>query len=157
MRKKAFAIKRPLEPDPKYKSKLVSKFINMIMYDGKKSIAETILYGALDIISQKSGGKPPLEIFNKAVENVKPLLEVKSRRIGGATYQVPIEVKEERSITLALRWIKDFARAKKGKPMNERLAEEIMAAHNGEGASIKRKEDMHRMAKANKAFSHYRW
>ncbi len=157
MRKKAFVIKRSLEPDPKYNSKLVSKFINMIMYDGKKSTAETILYGALDIISQKSDGKPPLEIFNKAVENVKPLLEVKSRRIGGATYQVPIEVRDERSITLALRWIKDFARAKKGKPMDERLAEEIMAAYKGEGTSIKRKEDMHRMAKANKAFSHYRW
>ena len=157
MRKNSFSVKRKPETDPKYKSEVVNRFINMLMRDGKKSTAEAVMYGALDIIAQKSGNEDALQVFNKAVKNVRPLLEVKSRRVGGATYQIPIEVREMRSITLALRWIRDFAKAKKGKPMKEKLAEEIMAACKGEGPSIKRREDTHKMAEANKAFSHFRW
>ena len=157
MRKKSFVKKRKPQPDTVYKSDLVSKLINMLIWEGKKSAAEDIVYGAFEIIAKKTGGKNPLEVFKKAVDNAKPLLEVKSRRIGGATYQVPIEVKEDRGVALAIRWIRDFARAGKGKPMKEKLADEILAAYNHEGPTIKKKEDAHRMAEANKAFSHYRW
>ena len=157
MRKKSFAKRRKAAPDTVYKSELVNKLINMLVWEGKRSKAEDIIYGSFDIISKKAGGKDALEVFKKAVENAKPLLEVKSRRVGGATYQVPIEIKESRSVTLAIRWMRDFARSKKGKPMKEKLAEEIFAAYNNEGPSIKRKEDTHRMAEANKAFSHYKW
>lgn len=149
--------KREAEPDPKFKSKIIAKFINMVMNEGKKSIAENIVYGALDIAKEKTGEPDALKIFNKAMDNVRPRLEVKPRRVGGATYQVPIEVKQERGVSLAMRWIRDFAIGRKGKPMKERLAEEILAAYKGEGASIKKRDDTHKMADANKAFAHFRW
>lgn len=151
------AEKRIIKPDPKYNSALVGKFINMVMKKGKKSTAERIIYNSLEMLKEKSGNKNALEVLTKAVENVRPLLEVKPRRIGGATYQVPIEVKPHRGIFLALMWIRNFARAKKGRPMEEKLAEEILSAYKKEGPAIKKREDTHKMAESNKAFSHYRW
>ncbi len=151
------AEKRGQLPDPKFKSKVLSKFINMVMERGKKSLAETIVYGALDIIKEKVKDKDSLEVFEQALENARPLLEVKSRRIGGATYQVPIEVKLERGQFIAMRWIRDFARQQKGKAMKEKLADEIMNAYKKEGPTMKKREDTHRMAEANKAFAHYKW
>ena len=151
------ATKRKILPETKYNNPVVAKFINMIMLDGKKSIAEKIVYNSLDAVARKTGKDNPVEVFQKAVDNVKPRVEVKARRIGGATYQVPVEVSQERSFTLALRWIRDYSRSKKGKPMQERLAGEILDAYKKEGLSVKKKEDTHRMAEANKAFSHYRW
>ncbi len=151
------AEKKEAKKDPKYSSQLVGKFINMLMKKGKKSTAEKIVYNSLEIIKEKSKNSNALEVFTKAVENVRPLLEVKARRIGGATYQVPIEVKPQRGIFLALMWLRNFARAKKGRPMEERLAEEILNAYKKEGPAIKKREDTHKMAEANKAFSHYRW
>ena len=155
MRRKA-SVRKGVMPDPKYNNKLVAKFINIIMYRGKKSIAERIVYNSFNIIGDKSK-KPPLEVFQKAVDNVRPLLEVKARRMGGATYQVPIEVKSDRSMTLALRWLKTFAKNRKGKSMEDRLASELLDAYKGEGPAVKKKEDTHKMAEANKAFSHFRW
>ena len=143
-------------PDAVYKNLQVSKFINQIMRRGKKTIARKIVYKAFDAIKEKTK-KDPLEVFEKALENAAPLLEVKSRRVGGATYQVPIEVRGERKIALAMRWIIKAAKSKKGKPMKEKLAEELMAAANNEGAAIKKKEDTHRMAEANRAFAHFAW
>jgi small subunit ribosomal protein S7 len=151
------AVKRQILADPKYNSKIVAKFINIIMIKGKKSLAENIVYGAFDILKQKSGEDDPLKVFNKALENIRPRLEVKPRRVGGATYQVPIEVNQERGVSLALRWLKDFSRGKKGKPMMDRLADEILAGYKGEGAAIKKRDDTHKMAEANKAFAHFRW
>lgn len=151
------AEKREILPDPKYNSKLVSKFINIVMLKGKKSLAERIVYKMLELVSERSGKKDPLEVFQKAVDNVRPVLEVKPRRVGGATYQVPVEVKQERGISIAIRWIRNFAKQKKGKPMEERLTEGILEAYKGEGPAIKKKEDTHKMAEANKAFAHYRW
>jgi len=151
------AEKRIVKNDPKYNSKLIGKFVNMLMIKGKKSTAESIVYGCLDILAEKTDNKNPLEVFTKAVENVKPLLEVKSRRIGGATYQVPIEVKPDRGVFLALLWMRNYSRARKGRPMEERLAQEVLDAFKKEGSSIKKREDTHKMAEANKAFSHYRW
>ena len=151
------AEKRGQIPDPKFKDKMLSKFMNMVMKKGKKSLAEGIVYGALDIIKERIKDKEPLEVFTQAIDNARPLLEVKSRRIGGATYQVPIEVKTERGQFMAMRWIRDFARQQKGKPMKVKLADEIMNAYKKDGPSIKRKEDSHRMAEANKAFAHYKW
>ncbi|MDD5019475.1 MAG: 30S ribosomal protein S7 [Candidatus Omnitrophica bacterium] len=151
------AVKRQILPDPKYNSRIVAKMINILMIKGKKSTAETIVYGAFDIIKAKSGEEDPVKVFNKALENIRPRLEVKPRRVGGATYQVPIEVSQERGISLALRWLKDFSRAKKGKPMPARLADEILAGFKGEGAAIKKRDDTHKMAEANKAFAHFRW
>ncbi|MBI5873264.1 MAG: 30S ribosomal protein S7 [Candidatus Omnitrophica bacterium] len=151
------AVKRQILADPKYNSKIVAKFINIIMIKGKKSLAENIVYGAFDIIKQKSGEDDALKVFNKALENIRPRLEVKPRRVGGATYQVPIEVNQERGVSLALRWLKDFSRGKKGKPMMDRLADEILAGYKGEGAAIKKRDDTHKMAEANKAFAHFRW
>jgi len=150
------AEKRTVIPDPKYKSPVVSRFINVVMKEGKKSTAEKIVYKSFDVLSQKTG-KPPLESFQKALDNVRPLLEIKPRRIGGATYQVPIEVKSERGISIAMRWIRNFARTKKGKPMEIKLADELFDAFKGEGAAVKKREDTHKMAEANKAFAHYRW
>lgn len=150
------AERREIAPDPVYGDVLVAKLINKVMWDGKKSIAQKIVYGAFEIIRQKTK-KDPLEVFKQAVENVKPVLEVRPRRVGGATYQVPIEVQEPRRTSLALKWIVEAARAKKGKPMKEKLAEEIMAAYNNTGTAIKKKEDTHKMAEANRAFAHYRW
>ncbi len=143
-------------PDPKYKSKVVSKFINMVMERGKKSCAEKIVYSAFDAAAKKVG-KEPLEVFQKALDNVRPLVELKSRRVGGATYQVPIEVRQNRSISIAMRWLRDYAKSHKGKPMVEKLANEIVDAYKGEGSAVKKREDTHKMAEANKAFSHFRW
>nr|HID59800.1 30S ribosomal protein S7 [Desulfobacterales bacterium] len=148
--------KRKVLPDPKYGSELVSKFINCIMRDGKKSLAESICYGAFDIIEKRTD-QPPLKIFEKAMENVKPVVEVKSRRVGGSTYQVPIEVRASRRTALAIRWIITFARQRGEKSMRERLAGEIIDAANRRGAAVKKREDTHKMAEANKAFAHYRW
>ena len=150
------AEKREITPDPKYKSVQVARFINIIMERGKRSIAEKIVYKCFDSLAQKAG-KPGLEVFQKALDNARPLLEVKPRRIGGATYQVPIEVKSDRDTSIAMRWIRNFARTKKGKPMEIKLADEMFEAYKGEGAAIKKREDTHKMAEANKAFAHYRW
>jgi small subunit ribosomal protein S7 len=144
------------EGDPRYDSPLVAKFMNAIMLDGKKSVAESIVYEAMDLIEARSG-QPGLQVFNQAVQNVKPSLEVKSRRVGGATYQVPIEVRPERRNALAIRWLILYARGRGEKSMAERLAAELLAASRNEGSTIKKKEDTHRMADANKAFAHYRW
>ncbi len=151
------AERREQVPDPKYHSKLITRFINMMMLCGKRSIAERIVYRAFDRLKTQTQTEDVVQAFQKAVENARPFLEVKSRRVGGATYQVPVEIHGERGTALALRWIRDFARGKKGKSMEERLSEELIAAYRGEGAAVKRKEETHRMAEANKAFSHYRW
>ncbi len=148
--------KRVILPDPKYHDRLVAKFMNAIMYDGKKSVAESIVYGAFDIIASRSG-EEPLDVFKKAIENVRPILEVKSRRVGGSTYQVPVEVRADRRNALAIRWVMTYARGRGEKTMQERLAGELLDASNNRGASVKKKEDTHRMAEANKAFAHYRW
>jgi len=155
MRKRR-AVKRDVLADPMYNSKVVTKLINRIMLDGKKGKAQTILYEAFDIVREKTG-QEPLEVFNKALENIKPLLEVKSRRVGGSNYQVPIEVSKDRSQALGLRWLVNYARLRGGKGMAENLANEIIDASNGTGAAVKKREDTHRMAEANKAFAHYRW
>lgn len=144
------------EADPIYKSVLVAQFINKLIEGGKKSTAERIMYGAMDRVKQKTG-EDALTAFNRALENVRPLVEVRARRVGGATYQVPSEVRPDRSMALAMRWMLTFTRSKTGKPMAERLAEEIIAAGKKEGLSIKKREDTHKMAEANKAFAHYRW
>ncbi len=145
-----------VDPDPRFESRLLARFINMVMKEGKKSIAERIVYGALDEASAKLKVQP-LDLFQKAVENARPLVEVKSRRVGGATYQIPVELRQDRGTFIALRWIRDFARGRAGKPMRARLSEELAAAYQGQGSSVKKKEDIHRMAEANRAFSHYRW
>lgn len=144
-------------PDPKFNSKVVSKFINMVMVRGEKTTAEKIVYGAFDLVKDKTNEPDVLKIFHKALDNVRPRLEVKSRRIGGATYQVPIEVNKARGVSLALRWIRDFARFKKGKPMKDKLADELIAAFKSEGSAIKKRDDLHKMAEANRAFAHFRW
>lgn len=156
MPRRRVAEKREILPDPKYNSKLLSKFINVMMEDGKKATAERICYGAFDIIRDKSGNDP-LKVFKTAIENVKPVVEVKPRRVGGATYQVPVEIRPSRRAALAFRWIINYSRARAEKTMRERLAGELMDAFNNAGASMKKKEDTHRMAEANKAFAHYRW
>lgn len=156
MARRRISKKRSIFPDPVYSSQVVSKFINKIMKAGEKSKAETICYGCFDII-EKREKKNPLEIFLQALENVKPVMEVRSRRVGGATYQVPVEVRPGRREALAFRWILQFARQRKGKSMRERLAEEIIKAFRKEGLAMKKKEDTHRMAEANRAFAHYRW
>ena len=149
--------KRDVLPDPKFNNKLVSKFINQVMLDGKKGIAQGIVYGAFDIIEQKTGSSA-IEVFTAAIENVKPVLETKGRRVGGATYQVPMEIRPERRQTLAIRWLVFFARKRNGeRKMEEKVAGEILDAYNNTGASIKRRDEMHRMAEANKAFAHYKW
>ena len=155
MRKRS-AVKRDVLPDPIYKSKVVTKLINRMMIGGKKGKAEKILYDAFVIIKEKTG-QEPMEVFNKALENIKPSLEVKSRRVGGSNYQIPIEVSDERSQTLGLRWLTNYARLRGGHGMAENLANEIIDASNGTGAAVKKREDTHRMAEANKAFAHYRW
>lgn len=151
------AVKRQLTPDVKYNSELVARLINTIMSRGKKSTAQNIVYGAFDVIKSKKKDMEPLEIFLQALENVKPRLEVKSRRVGGATYQVPIEVDASRQVALALRWVTGYAKSKKGQPMKDALASELLDAFENTGSSIKKKEDTHKMAQANKAFAHYRW
>jgi len=155
MRKRR-AVKRDVLPDPIYKSKVVTKLINSMMLDGKKGKAQTILYDAFNMIKEKTG-KDPMEVFNQALENIKPALEVKSRRVGGSNYQIPIEVSDERSQALGLRWLTNYARLRGGHGMAENLANEIIDASNGTGAAVKKREDTHRMAEANKAYAHYRW
>jgi small subunit ribosomal protein S7 len=148
--------KRTILPDPKFGSEMLAKFINMIMVDGKKSVAEKIVYGALDAISEKSKGEP-VDVLQQALDNVSPQVEVKSRRVGGATYQVPVEVRSNRRQTLAMRWMIDSARKRSEKSMARRLAGELMDASENRGTAVKKREDTHRMAEANKAFAHYRW
>ena len=155
MSRKRKAPKRKNYPDPKYKSEVISKFINSIMYDGKRSTAEKILYSALE--KMKAKNKDPLKVFNSAIGNVRPNLEVRSRRVGGATYQVPVEVKSNRSQALALRWLLDASRKRKNKTMAEKLFYEIMDASQNKGSAVKKREDTHKMAESNKAFAHFRW
>ena len=155
MRKRR-AVKRDVLADPIYNSKLVTKLINTIMVDGKKGVAQTILYDAFEMVKEKTN-KEPMEVFEKALANIKPALEVKSRRVGGANYQVPVEVRADRSQALGLRWLVNYARLRNGHTMAENLANEIIDASNGVGAAVKKRDDMHRMAEANKAFAHYRW
>jgi small subunit ribosomal protein S7 len=156
MPRRRVAEKREVLPDPKYNSKVVSKFMTAIMRDGKKSTAENICYGAFEVIKEKTGNDP-LKVFKAALENVKPVLEVKPRRVGGATYQVPVEIRPQRRMALASRWLISYSRGRGEKTMRERLAGELMDAFNNTGSSIKKKEDTHKMAEANKAFAHYRW
>ncbi|GBD31327.1 MAG: 30S ribosomal protein S7 [Gemmatimonadales bacterium] len=156
MSRRQKAVRRPVPPDPRYDSQTVTKFINTIMMRGKKSLAERIFYQAMDIIEERTG-QPGVNVFKQALNNVKPVLEVKSRRVGGATYQVPVEVRPERRTALAMRWIRDFARQRNEKTMAERLAAELILASKGEGNAVKKKEETHRMAEANRAFAHYRW
>ena len=154
--RRSFIAKREVLADPVYNSTVVTRLVNNIMLDGKKGTAQKIVYGAFDIIKEKTG-KEPLEVFNEAMANIMPVLEVKARRVGGATYQVPIEVRPERRQTLGLRWLTTYSRARGERTMRERLAGEILDAVNNSGASVKKKEDTHKMAEANKAFAHYRW
>jgi len=156
MSRRSSAVRRETPADPRFDSQTVTKFVCNLMYDGKKSNAEAIFYGAMDLLEQRSG-QPGIAVFQAALNNAKPALEVKSRRVGGATYQVPVEVRPERRTALASRWLISYARARSEKTMAERLAAELLAASRGEGSTIKKKEDTHRMAEANKAFAHYRW
>jgi small subunit ribosomal protein S7 len=156
MARRHSAEKRPILPDPKYRSEMIAKFINMLMLSGKKSVAEKVVYGALDTITEKSKGEA-MEVLKTALDNVAPMVEVKSRRVGGATYQVPVEVRQERRQTLAMRWLVDAARARGEKGMRARLAGEILDASENRGTAVKKREDTHKMAEANKAFAHYRW
>ncbi|MCL2403135.1 MAG: 30S ribosomal protein S7 [Coriobacteriia bacterium] len=156
MPRRAAAERREVTPDARYNNRLVTQLINKILWDGKKSVAEGIVYGAFDIIEAKTE-QDPLTVFKKAMDNVRPTLEVRPKRVGGATYQVPVEVNARRSTTLAIRWIVDFSRKRREKSMTERLAAEIMDAAEETGASIKKREDLYKMAEANRAFSHYRW
>ena len=156
MPRKGHIAKRDVLPDPVYKNKVVTKLINNVMLDGKKGVAQKIVYGAFDLVAEKTG-KEALQVFDEAMNNIMPSLEVKARRIGGSTYQVPIEVRPDRRQALALRWLVLFSRKRGEKTMKERLANELMDAANNTGAAVKRKEDMHKMADANKAFAHYRW
>ena len=156
MPRKGPVVKRDVLPDPVYNSKLVTRFINKVMYDGKKGVAETVVYDAFEIIRSQMG-QDPMEVFDQALKNVMPVLEVRARRIGGANYQVPVEVRADRRLTLGIRWMVNYARLRGERTMKERLAGELMDAFNNAGAAIKKKEDTHKMAEANKAFAHYRW
>ena len=156
MSRRKSAVKRTILPDARYDSQTVSKFINVLMYQGKKSTAERIFYGAMDIVENKTS-QPGVTIFKQALTNLKPAVEVKSRRVGGATYQVPVEVRPDRRTALAMRWLITFSRGRNEKSMSEKLAAEVISASKGEGNAVKKKEDTHRMAEANKAFAHYRW
>lgn len=156
MPRKGPAPKRAVAPDPVYNSRLAAKFINRLLMKGKRSVAERIFYGAMDLIAQRTN-QNPIEVFEKAMKNVMPVVEVKPRRVGGATYQVPVEVRPDRRQALGIRWLVQFSRRRPGRTMVERLAAELMDAANGQGASVKKREDSHRMAEANKAFGHYRW
>jgi len=155
--KRFTASTKQLTGDPRYNSKLISKFVNCIMWDGKKSAATRIFYGAMDIIAKKIKDAPPNEVFEQAIANVKPRIEVRSKRVGGANYQVPTQVSSKRQLSLSIRWIRDAVRAGKGRPTAQRLAEELMAAYRGEGTAMTTRENVHRMADANKAFAHFAW
>ncbi|MDX9791441.1 MAG: 30S ribosomal protein S7 [Candidatus Kapaibacterium sp.] len=155
MRKRR-AEKRPVVLDPIYNDYVVAKFVNNIMYQGKKNVARQLIYDAFDIVREKTN-EDPLDVFKKAISNVAPLVEVRSRRVGGATYQVPVDVREERRLALAIRWLKNYAKSRRDKNMSQRLAAEFMAASKGEGSAVKKREDTHKMAEANKAFAHFKW
>ena len=157
MARKFTASKEQLRPDPRFGSKLASKFINCLMYDGKKSVAQRVFYDAMDIIEKRLANESPIDVFTRAVENVKPIIEVRSKRVGGATYQVPTPVNHKRQQTLAIRWLLEAIRAKKGRPMHLSLSDELMAAYRREGAAMTKRENVHRMADANKAFAHFAW
>jgi len=157
MSRRRRAIKRPIPPDPRYNSPLVMRLVNTVMRRGKKSLAMRIVYAALDKVAEKSGNPNPLEVLQRAVENAKPRIETKARRVGGATYQVPMEVPPDRQLSLALRWIVGFADARKGIPMKDALAAEILDAFQGQGSAIRKRDEVHKMAQANKAFAHFRW
>ena len=157
MARRREATKRPVLADPKYGSEMLTRFVNVVMKSGKKSVAERIIYGALDRVSEKTKGGDAFQVLNQALDNVKPIVEVKSRRVGGATYQVPVEVRSDRQFALAMRWMIDAARGRNEKSMDLRLAGEILDAAEKRGAAVKKREDTHRMAEANKAFAHYRW
>jgi len=156
MARRRVAAKRPVMPDPKYGSQMLAKFINMVMLSGKKSVAEKIVYGALDVVTEKGKGDA-VSVLEQALDNVRPVVEVKSRRVGGATYQVPVEVRAERQLSLAIRWLINYSRQRHEKTMTEKLAGEFLDAANNRGGAIKKRDDTHRMAEANKAFAHYRW
>ena len=156
MPRRAAAVRREVQPDAKYNNRLVTQLINKVLLDGKKSVAEGIVYGAFDIVAEKTG-QDPIAVFKKAMENIRPTLETKSKRVGGANYQVPIEVNSRRSTTLAIRWLVDFSRKRKENTMAQRLANEIIDASENTGAAVKKREDTHKMAEANRAFAHYRW
>ncbi|MCZ8523776.1 MULTISPECIES: 30S ribosomal protein S7 [Paenibacillus] len=156
MPRKGPVTRRDVLPDPVYNSKLVTRLVNRIMFDGKKGVAQAILYNAFNLIQERTG-KEPMEVFEQAIKNIMPVLEVKARRVGGANYQVPIEVRPDRRTTLGLRWLVNYSRLRGEKTMEERLAQEIIDASNNTGASVKKREDTHKMAEANKAFAHYRW
>ena len=157
MSRRRRAVKRKVVADPKYGSTLVARLVSILMLEGKKSIAQKVVYGAMDNLGEKNPSSSPLDLLQRAVDNTKPRLEVKPRRVGGATYQVPMEVPAERQQALAIRWIVKFANSRKGVPMSEALANEIMDAYQGQGASIRRRDEVHKMAQANKAFAHFRW
>ena len=144
-------------PDPRYNNRLVQKMINMFMFDGKKSVSERVVYDAFDLLKKSAGTNDILTVFHKAIENVRPHVELKARRVGGATYQIPIEVRHDRGMSLALRWLRIAARSRKGAPMSKRLSDELLAAFKGEGSAVKKREEIHKMAEANRAFAHYRW
>ena len=151
------AERHELPPDPHYNNRLVQKLINMLMQDGKKGLAEKVVYGAFDKVKETTGTNDVLSVFHKAVEHVRPHVELKPRRVGGATYQIPIEVRHDRGLSLALRWIRSAAHARRGAPMAKRLADELLSAYKGEGSAVKKREETHKMAEANRAFAHYRW
>ena len=155
--KRFTASTKQLAPDPRYGSKLVTKFVNCLMWDGKKSVTRRVFYDAMDTIAAKIKDAEPIKVFEKAVENVKPMVEVRSKRIGGANYQVPMQVSTKRQLSLSIRWIRDAVRAGSGRPAAQRLADELMAAYNGEGTAMRTRENVHRMAEANKAFAHFAW
>ncbi len=157
MSRRRQAFKRPVNPDPKYHSTLVTRLVSVVMKWGKKSVAQRIVYGAFDELVTKNPAANPLDVLQRAIDNAKPRLEVKPRRVGGATYQVPLEVPTDRQVSLAMRWIVDFADARKGVPMKQALAAEIMEAYQGQGNAIRKRDDVHKMAQANKAFAHFRW
>jgi small subunit ribosomal protein S7 len=157
MPRKKLTEKRTVEPDPRFNSVVVSRFINGLMLNGKKSLARRMFYDAMDVVGQKISDEEPIAVFEAAMENVRPRVEVKSRRVGGATYQVPVEVRPERRNALAIRWIIGFAKSRSGQSMSQRLAAELLDAYNNRGAAVKKKDDTHKMAEANKAFAHYRW
>jgi small subunit ribosomal protein S7 len=157
MSRRRQAVKRPVQKDAKFNSALVSRLVNTVMHSGKKSTAQRIVYGAFEQLAEKNPATPPLDILQRAVDNAKPRLEVKARRVGGATYQVPLEVTTDRQFSLALRWLVDFADARKGIPMKEALANEILEAYQGQGNAIRKRDEVHKMAQANKAFAHFRW
>ena len=156
MRRRQIA-KEETPPDAKYNNRLVQKMINMLMMDGKKSVSERIVYDAFDLIKKSLATNDALTVFHKAVENIRPHMELKARRVGGATYQIPIEVRHDRGMSLALRWLRNSARSRKGAPMAKRLADELLSAYKGEGTAVRKREETHKMAEANRAFAHYRW